>query len=121
MVSMVLAVGAVLRLSRLAGTDVITQPLRDHLRGWVLKMVTCGWCNSIWIAALIVMPSWWLWGDTHVWKAVALGLIASWFAGVTYAWGNGKPTAVDVGAIAPVTVFIDDVPDLDDLDNDEAS
>ena len=123
--SMLLAIGAVVRLTRLVGTDVITQPLRKPLTGWVLKLVTCGWCASIWIAGLVVIPTWFMWGHTRIWQAIALGLLASWAAGTTHTLGNGKPSTVHVAGVtgvAPLTVFVDDIPDLEeDFDDDEGS
>lgn len=109
--TLLLAAGMALRLTRLTATDVITAPLRKPLSGWVLKLVTCGWCASVWISFIIVAPTWYLWRHELIWQAIALALTASWLAGVTHTWGSGTPKPVDITVTHPLVV--DQVPDLD--------
>lgn len=47
--SVVIGVAAY-RLWRLVGEDAITEPLRDRLSGWPLKLVSCPWCSGSWAA-----------------------------------------------------------------------
>lgn len=47
--SLVLGVAAY-RLWRLVGEDAISEPMREKLTGWPLKLVSCPWCLGSWIA-----------------------------------------------------------------------
>jgi len=107
LLSAVLLVGSVARLTRLASEDTITQPIRDvllfnrqqrkamqaghdapapkrrwasRLRVWVHGLVTCPWCVSIWLAAGVV-ACFWAWHDTTWMTAIGLGLTASYVTG----------------------------------------
>lgn len=98
-----LTVLAVVRLTRLITTDVVFQPFRafvirhrpepvavpdpelpdqdqDPKEDWLVYLVHCRWCSSIWISfpAVAVVYNW------HCSWPVQIGLVAlaaSWFAG----------------------------------------
>lgn len=107
--TLLLAAGAVLRLTRLAATDTITEPLRKRLPAWIHAMVTCGWCVSIWIA-VPVAATWWAWGHNAWWHVVCLALTASWLAGSLH--NTGRPSqheveVIPVGALNVVNIPVD--------------
>jgi hypothetical protein len=88
----VLTVLAVYRLSRLVTGDYITRPFRT----WVNErygenrlsyFVTCDWCVSFWVAALVAPVAVW-WGDNRAVLAVLLGLTASAVAGLVTGWAE---------------------------------
>ena len=80
----VLAIGATMRLTRLVNEDAITEPIRswffrrdgdelepDEIGRWAY-FITCPWCVSIWVGALVAYTAIW-WGDNRV---VVTGLLA---------------------------------------------
>lgn len=78
----VLAAGATLRLTRFFAKDWLFEPLRLWVINrrpseWLIKLVTCQPCMSVWVAALIVTPSAVLFGDTLWFIAPALALTLS--------------------------------------------
>jgi hypothetical protein len=82
----VLTLLAVYRLSRLVTGDYITRPMRT----WVNEhygenrlsyFVTCDWCVSFWLGALLAPVVVW-WGDNRVVLAALLALAASAVAGL---------------------------------------
>jgi len=82
----VLAVVAVYRLSRLVTGDYVTRPMRT----WVNErygenrlsyFVTCDWCVSFWVGALVAPVVVW-WGDNRAVLAGLLALTASAVAGL---------------------------------------
>ncbi len=89
---------AVSRLAGLVALDAITEDLRDNLIGWlddrpktlgafVSALITCPWCVSIWIAAVIA-PLAYLWGDRPAVLLPALALAFSQVAGMTSSLGR---------------------------------
>lgn len=76
---------AVARVTGLVVQDVITEPVRDGLIGWlddrpgtvgnfVAALVSCVWCSSIWISGAMA-PLIILWGDEPV--MIGLGLVGA--------------------------------------------
>lgn len=84
--ALLLAVGAVVRLTRMVTDDVIF----DNLRTWVLMrldpdgawayLVQCRWCASVWVS-VPVMGAWIAWGGLVWFTAVCAALTASYIAG----------------------------------------
>lgn len=79
----VLTVGATMRLCRLVMADTITErPVRwivDHswvFRGFLVSLLTCPWCMSIWVAGAVSVASYTC-GDTLWFKIPATLLTAS--------------------------------------------
>jgi hypothetical protein len=81
-----LAIGATARLTRLVNEDAITQPIRswffrrdpaaedmepEEIGRWAY-FITCPWCVSIWVGALVAYLAVW-WGDNRV---IVTGLLA---------------------------------------------
>jgi len=96
--TLVLTVGATVRLTRLLALDTIAFPVRDWLAaqtgnedddpsaknrffGFVEDMVTCPWCLSVWIGA-VAAPVAWFHGQTAWFMIPALLLTASQVAGM---------------------------------------
>jgi len=96
--------GVMLRLTRLVVLDTITEPIRKHLSGWVGKLITCGWCASIWLSFPVAM-SWWVWSHHAWWQVGAIALTGSWLAGATLFAGMPQRHEVDVTPVAPLVVF----------------
>ena len=46
---------AAARVGQLAGTDAITQPIRDRLPGPILAGVECPFCITVWATALVLV------------------------------------------------------------------
>lgn len=101
--TMLLAIGATVRLTRLLTLDVITFPIRDwlaartqdastkdkislrvRLLAFVEEMVTCTWCLSIWIGVPVVAVAW-SYGETGWFVVPALMLTASLVTGMILA------------------------------------
>lgn len=81
---MLLALGAVARLSYLIRKDLITAPLRaavirkygpDSMRAY---FITCAWCMSMWIALILVAPAAYFLGESPFFIIPALGLSLSY-------------------------------------------
>lgn len=74
---------AVYRVTRLVTRDTITQPFRDWLvrdwHGWVVELLQCPWCFSIWVAAGATVLTYFEWGT---WKWIAAGLAFAALAGL---------------------------------------
>lgn len=102
--SAVMAVGAVARLTRLVVWDTILESFRTKCRGWLLTLVSCSWCASIWVS-VPVAATWGLWGHCLWWQMICLALTASWCTGATGRAGLPKRHDVDVVAIPPIVVF----------------
>jgi hypothetical protein len=83
----VLALGAVLRVTRFLNADVLAEPLRSAVeRKWgddskPAYLMTCPWCASIWVAAAIV-PVAYLAAGLTVWHVIASILTISWLVGI---------------------------------------
>lgn len=75
-----LALGAVIRVTRFLNSDALAEPLRDAAaRRWgdhsrIAYLLGCPWCASIWIAPLIMYAAY-RWGETP-WFVVAAGSLA---------------------------------------------
>lgn len=100
--SVVLAVLATARLTRLITTDVLFEGTRARLvqlvighegdaklwRGKVGYLVVCDWCASMYVGAA-VFGAWWTWGET-MWFIWATGaLTASYVTGALSARNGG--------------------------------
>lgn len=83
--TIVLLVGAVIRLTRLITSDLLLEPLRC----WVERragirvgyMVRCDWCISVWVAFVVFVAGWYA-PDTFV-LLVSGALFASLITGWT--------------------------------------
>lgn len=98
--TLLLAVGATLRLTRLIYADTITFPFRDWLASknppgakptrttrffrFVEDMVSCPWCLSVWVGCAVAPLAWFL-GPTLWFVIPALMLTASQVAGMVLA------------------------------------
>lgn len=99
--TLLLAVGATLRLTRLIYADTITFPFRDWLASknppgektsgamrsvfrFVEDMVSCPWCLSVWVGCAVA-PVAWFFGDTFWFVIPALMLTASQVSGMILA------------------------------------
>lgn len=89
LVELALLVGATARLTRLAQTDTILDPLRKPLlvrakrsgaKAW--ELLWCPWCLSFWIG-IAVAASWVTWGHERWWLAAAAVLTASHLTGLS--------------------------------------
>lgn len=87
-VELVLTVGTVARLTRLAQRDSILdharRPLEARARrseSKVWELLWCPWCLSFWVAVAVV-ASWWEWGHSTGWLAATAVFTASYFTGL---------------------------------------
>ena len=100
----VLAVGATFRVTRFVTRDYITERPRRwviaHVSDPVAYLMTCSWCVSIYVSALIA-PCVVVWGTNRAVQAVLVGLTASGATGLL----SGLDPVEDFG-----------VPVLDDVD-----
>lgn len=73
---------AVYRLTRLVARDELLRPARvwldDRYAGPLVYLVTCMWCLSIWLSAVVLLFTWWI---PVAWSVVASGLAFSAVAG----------------------------------------
>lgn len=80
--ALVLIVLAVYRLSRLVTRDIILNRPRnwlvDNFEGWVVTLMLCPWCISVWIAPPVIVLTIYCW---PWWSWVMVGLAASAVAG----------------------------------------
>lgn len=92
LVELVLIVGATARLTRLAQTDTILDPIRRPLqrraersgaKAW--ELLWCPWCLSFWIG-IAVVASWVTWGHGRWWLAATAVLTASHATGLSDAF-----------------------------------
>ncbi|MFJ9720010.1 DUF1360 domain-containing protein [Streptomyces sp. NPDC101213] len=129
LITYALALGAVLRLSRLVVDDDITAPLRGsihraarkpdgtprRLLSFTARLISCTWCTSMWVAAGVTAAAVVL-GDTLWFRAPAMVLTLSWLAGILTSWLDSPPPARHVVHHAPdpvqlrVTTKTADVP-----------
>ena len=90
---LLLTIGLHFRLTRLITEDTITQPLRDwsaQINDWLGKLLDCGWCSGVWIAAGLV-PLAWFEGDTTWYQIIALAGSISWLYGIAHQWLDEPP------------------------------
>lgn len=82
--------GASLRLTRLAATDTITEPIRVTLinaapqraQPWLWQLVSCPWCIGFWTSSLTTLIAALVWHlaagnpwqplDAYLWPGIAL-------------------------------------------------
>lgn len=110
----VLCLGAVIRLTRLVTEDVLTEPVRRWLvqhrtkpvvtkvqvngqtvdlpdqdeepdEDWLVYLIHCRWCASIWIAAPVAAVVW-LWPSHWFVQIPLIALTASLLAGLSGRW-----------------------------------
>lgn len=101
-----LALGAVLRLTRLVVEDSITAPIRELLdRGSTRKngrprrlvaflaaLTACSWCTSVWVAFGVLAPVWARYA--YDWALYPLAaLTVSWLVGIAVSWLDSPPPA----------------------------
>jgi hypothetical protein len=100
-----LALGAVLRLSRLVVEDTITKPLRDALgrlahrdgrtcRLWAFldDLTSCVWCTSVWLAFAALAPVY-AFQNLAWWTYPFAALTVSWLVGIAHSWLDSPPPA----------------------------
>lgn len=103
-----LCAGSVVRLTRLVTEDVLFQPFRRFVirhrpapptpkagdlpgqdqapdEDWLVYLVHCRWCASIWIAAGVA-PLLWFWPQHWFTQIPTIGLTASLLAGLSARW-----------------------------------
>jgi len=102
--TLLLAVGATVRLTRLFAFDLITFPIRDWVGArtedtrsapswkgrffaFVDDMITCPWCLSIWMGTAVAAAAW-FYGQTAWFMVPALLLTASQAAGMALTKGK---------------------------------
>ncbi|QPO17090.1 membrane protein [Gordonia phage Lilbeanie] len=89
--TVILTIVAVARLTRLVVADAITYPIRARIVLWtgeesrLTYFVTCSWCVSIWLGAGVAAAAYWF-ADDRWWLYVVLALAASYVAGVANRW-----------------------------------
>lgn len=105
--TIVLAVGLAVRITRLITLDSITQPIRDRLSGFIGALVECPWCTGVWIAAPVGL-SWWAWADQTWWQVGALMGTIAWASGA--AAGVGMPSQHEVATVSPIALINADEP-----------
>jgi len=105
--TVLLAIGLSVRITRLITLDTITQPIRDRLTGLLGVLVECPWCSGFWVSAAVGL-SWWAWADHTWWQIGALIFTLSWFAGALA--GAGMPKQVEVATVSPVAILNADEP-----------
>lgn len=87
MLTLILALGAIFRITRFVNSDTLFQPVRDRVDDAFgpdsrpAYLLSCAWCASIWVALLVTLSGA-LAGDTVVWKLIAFALTASYVYGV---------------------------------------
>lgn len=108
--TIVLAVGLAVRIMRLITLDVITQPIRDRLTGFLGALVECPWCTGVWIAVPVGL-SWWAWADQAWWQVGALIGTIAWACGALS--GAAMPHQVEIATVTPVAVVNTDAPFAD--------
>lgn len=88
---MMVEVLASLRVARLVSSDTITAPARDRLfalsqdhraAGWVLDLLGCPWCVSIWSSAAVVALT-----RTRIGRMMIRGLAVAEVTGILLADG----------------------------------
>ncbi|QOC56013.1 membrane protein [Gordonia phage Clown] len=83
----VLAIGLIIRLTRLIVADTITHPLRARIVVWlgpthpIATLVCCAWCMSVWIGAAIATLGY-LYTEGPWWQWIGIAGTASWLAGI---------------------------------------
>ena len=105
--TIVLALGLAVRITRLITLDSITQPIRDRLTGFFGALTECPWCTGVW-AAVPVGLSWWLWADQTWWQVGALIATLAWASGA--AAGVGMPSQHEVATVSPIALINADEP-----------
>lgn len=101
-ITLLLAIGATMRITRLVTLDTITEPARERLRGWAETLFTCGWCFSFWAAIPVIIS--WHYLHTHtLWVIAAAILTCSWITG---ALSNASlPVRVEAITLAPIVTI----------------
>lgn len=77
---------AVYRLTRVVGRDTLFDRPRGWFtttyRGWVVELLMCSWCLSVWFAAVAGVLTWqvpqvWIWVALPLAVAAVAGLVAA--------------------------------------------
>lgn len=105
--TIVLAVGLAVRITRLITLDSITQPIRDRLSGFLGALIECPWCSGVWVAVPVGL-SWWAWADQTWWQVGALIGAIAWASGA--AAGVGMPSQHEVATVSPIALINADEP-----------
>ncbi|ANA85317.1 membrane protein [Gordonia phage Phlop] len=83
----ILAIGLIIRLTRLIVADTITHPIRARIVVWlgpdhpIATLVCCAWCMSVWVGAAIAAAGYFV-AEGPWWQWVALAGTASWLSGI---------------------------------------
>lgn len=77
--TLVLALGALARLTRLFTADQITEPVRDAADrlGAVGYLISCDWCLSVWLSFPVVGSAYWWgpWQGIEAWWIIPAGAL----------------------------------------------
>lgn len=102
-----LAAGLAARLTRLITLDVITDPIRRRMPGWLGALVECSWCTGVWVAVPVGL-SWYWWSDQTWWQVCALIGTLAWISGAVS--GAAMPSQHEVATVGPVALVNADEP-----------
>lgn len=105
--TIVLACGLTVRLTRLITLDTITEPIRDRLKGLLRVLAECPWCSGFWVA-LAVGLSWMAWADQTWWQITALVGTLAFVAGAFA--GAGGPSQHEIAVMGAVPLINADEP-----------
>lgn len=109
-ITALLTLGAIARITRLITDDAITAPIRDHLDrraaprpsadgrvppapgAWraAATWSHCAWCASLWVAAGVAAAHW-AWADTLLYLYVTAVLTASHVVALAADWLDSPP------------------------------
>lgn len=134
MITYALALGAILRLSRLVVDDDLTAPAREALHRrvhyiaapghrtatFVARLTACTWCVSIWISIGVTAAAYWA-GDSPWFRYPALVLTLSWFTGIIASWLDSPPPVRHVVHHTPDTASVRVISHLADVPGQTAS
>lgn len=111
--TIVLACGLTVRLTRLITLDTITEPIRDRLKGLLRVLAECPWCSGFWVA-LAVGLSWMAWSDQTWWQITALVGTLAFLAGALA--GAGGPSQHEIAVMGAVPLINADEPTTDNVE-----
>ena len=111
--TVVLAIGLAVRITRLVTLDTITQPIRDRLSGPLSVLAECPWCAGFWISVGVGL-SWWAWADQTWWQVGALIATLAWLCGALA--GAGMPKQMEIATVSPVAIVNADEPMTDNIE-----
>lgn len=107
LIILAVALGAVLRITRLVVEDAITAPVREAIErraqprrsssggrrepwAFLAALTGCSWCTSVWVAFGVLAPVWSWYG--YDWRLYPLAaLTVSWVVGIAVSWLDSPP------------------------------